>query len=361
MSEQPKYGVILKLPDGKKYEFEQISSLQWERYENLPGQCKFSLPQNDPKISLIANDSQFIQILIVRDGSLVWQGFVAYIRDEKDVVTIWGLGLLECLKWYRVGYDTEYSGKKIGSEIISPIWDLIDARTGAILGDVIKKGTIQDPYDTGTTTAKTIDRTVFDEDFYTLCMEMLYLSRADSPSGAWVQNAVMAVSLSETAPTFSFSRNVGEDKSRVIWELDSEIAAFRQDKDFRFIRNDVKGLGIAEGPEVLNKTETDSTSRTSYYLREISKVFERVTSQSELDEATKNYLAEEKDPRKTFGVNFSQGIAPFDGYVMGDNVKIRISRGRLSVDEYFRVVGMEVAVTDAGVELVNPVVQRKRT
>ena len=360
MSEQLKYGVILKLPDGKKYEFEQVSGLQWERYENMPGQCKFSLPQLDPKISLISNDSRFIQILILRDGTLVWQGFVAFIRDEKDLVTIWGLGLLECLKWYRVGYDVQYTGKKIGSEILSPIWDAIDARTGAILGDVIKKGTIQDPYTTGTSTAKTIDRNVFDEDFYTLCLEMIYLSRADSPSGTWVQNTVMEVSLSETSPSFNFLRNVGVDKPQVIWELDSEIASFRQDKDFRFIMNDVKGLSIVEGPKIINRTEVDTTSRTNYYLREISKVFERATSQSELNEETKNLLAEEKDPRKTFAVNFAQGIAPFDGYIMGDNVRIRINRGRLNIDEYFRVVGMEVTITDAGVELVNPIVQRKR-
>lgn len=288
----PHYKVILQLPDGKEYEFEQRTNLQWERYENMPGRCKFNIPYNDPKISLISNDEQFIRIFIYRNTSLVWQGFVAFTEDSEKQTVIYGMGLLECLKWYRVGYDDEYENKRIGSEILSPIWNSIAGRTGSILGSVISKGTIQNPYTTGTSTAKTITRTVFDEDFYTLCQEMIYLSRADSPSGSWEQNTVMEVSLSKTSPTFSFTRNKGSNKTQVIFELDSEISGFTQTKDFRFIRNNIKGFTIAEGPEILDKTESNTTSRSKYYLRETSQVFPRTTSQSELDEAVKDELAE---------------------------------------------------------------------
>lgn len=357
---QPNYKVILQLANGNEYEFEQRTQLQWERYENIPGRCKFAIPHNDPKISNISDDSQFIQIFIYRNTSLVWQGFVAYLEDTENQTTIYGLGLLECLKWYRVGYDTEYSSKKIGTEILEPIWNSAAGRSDSILGDVIDKGSFQDPYDSGTSTPKTITRKVFDEDYYTLCQEMIYLSRADSPSGSWTQNAVMEVTLSKTSPTFNFKRDVGSDKTQKIFELDSEISTFTQSKDFRFIRNDIKGLTVAEGPEVLNATETDATSQSNYYLREISKVFARTTTQSELNEATKDELAENKTPQREFYVTFSSGVKPFDGYSMGDNIKIRINRGRIDVDTFFRVVGMEVNVTNEGVELARPILQRKR-
>ncbi len=170
----------------------------------------------------------------------------------------------------------------------------------------------------------------------------------------------MEVTLSKTAPTFNFTRNKGEDKSQVVFELDSEIAGFTQTKDFRFIRNDVKGFAIAEGPEILDKTETDSTSRTAYYLREISQIIPRATSQSELDEATKDELAEKKDPKKNFYITFASGLEPFDGYSMGDNVKVRIDRGRIDIDEFFRVIGMEVRY-EGEVETTRPILQRKRT
>jgi hypothetical protein len=45
---------------------------------------------------------------------------------------------------------------------------------------------------------------------------------------------------------------------------------------------------------------------------------------------------------------------------MGDNVRVIIDRGRIDVDEYFRVVGMEVRVEN-GVETARPILQRKRT
>lgn len=360
MPATPKYSVVLKLADGKKYDFEQFADLQYEDYENQPGRCKFSVPYNDPKITAISSDEQFIQILIYRNTVLCWQGFVACITDDVQSTTFYGLSLLECLKWYRVGFDVDYTTKKIGTEIISPIWDAIDARTGAILGDVIKKGTIEDPYATGGTTAKTITRTVFDEDFFTLCQELIAISRSDSPSGTWVQNTVMAISLSETAPTFSFSRNVGANKTTKIFELDSEIADFIYTKDFRFIRNDIKGITVAEGPEILTKTETDSTSITSYYLREISQMAGG-TNQGELDEKTKNLLKLQKDPEENWYLSFTSNVVPYDGYVMGDNLLVRIDRGRVSLNEYFRVIGMEVSINNSGVEIAHPILEKIRT
>lgn len=360
MAASPKYNVILKLADGKKYDFEKYADLSYEDYENQPGRCKFSIPANDSKIALISSDEQFIQILITRNGVLAWQGFVACITDDIQSTTFYGLSLLECLKWYRVGFNTAYTTKKIGTEILSPIWDAIDTRTGAILGDVIKKGTIEDPYATGGTTAKTITRTVFDEDFFTLCQEMIAESRADSPSGSWVQNTVMAVSLSETAPTFSFLRNVGANKTTKILELGSEISDFIYTKDFRFIRNDITGMTVAEGPEILTKNLADTTSRTAFYLREISQLAGG-TTQSELDEKTKNLLKLQKDPEKNWYLSFASNVIPYDGYVMGDNLTVRIDRGRVDLNAYFRVIGMEVTVTNSGVEITHPILEKVRT
>lgn len=349
------------LPTGVKYEFEEWTDLEWNDYENQPGRCRFSVPNTDPKLALLTDTNKFIQILIYRNSVLIWQGFVAFTSDDINKTDFYGLSFLECLKWYRVGYNTNYSGKKIGSEIISPIWDAIDARSGAILGDIIKKGTIEDPYDTGTTTAKTITRTVFDEDFFTLCQELIALSRADSPDGSWVQETVMAVSLSETAPTFSFSRNVGSDKTTLVYELDSEISDFIYTKDYRFIRNDVKGMAIVSGPEIINDTQTDSTSQSAYYLREISTVYEGISDTSELSEKVKNDLKDLKDPEDNWYLSFTSNIAPYSGYVMGDNLLVRINRGRVNLNSYFRVIGMEVSIQNGGAEITHPILQEKRT
>lgn len=358
---QPKYSIILRLPAGERYEFEQFSDFRYEDYENEVGRCTFSLPSDDPKMANLQDLNKFVQIFIFRDTVLAWQGFVAFVSDDTDKTTFYGLSLLECLKWYRSGYNVTYTDKKIGTEIISPIWDAIDSRTGAVLGDLIAKGTMEDPYTTGTTTAKTISRTMFDEDFFTFCQQMVAISKADSPSGAWVQNTVMAVSLSETAPTFSFLRNVGADKPQAIFELDSEISDFLYTQDYRFIKNDIKGLAIITGPSVVTSAQADTTSRTAHYLREISPVFDSISTQGELDERTKNFLKENKDIETNWYLSFTSSLAPYNGYVMGDNILVRINKGRVNLNSYFRVIGMEVTVTNQGSEITHPILEKVRT
>ena len=199
-----------------------------------------------------------------------------------------------------------------------------------------------------------------DEDFFTLIKEMVALSRADSPSGSWKQDTVFDISLEEDTPTFTFLRDVGEDKPDVRLELGSEITDFLLTEDASGIRNSIRGLTVTDAPKVLQNTQTDTASRTEFYLRDIGIVFPSADKQSALNEKTKDYLKEKKDVRKDVAVGFASGLKPFDGYQMGDGVKVLINRGRVDVDEFYRVVGMRVGY-EAGVELTVPILRRKRT
>jgi len=357
----PNYSFVLIDSSGNKYEFEKATNRSWERYENDVGKCRFSIPHNDNKIVSAVFESGKTKIFIYRDNVLVWQGLVASTQDNVQGTTVFGLDYKECLKWYRVGFNTTYTSKKIGTEIVSPIFTAADARTGAAPGDLFALGTIEDPYTTSTTTAKTITRTTFDEDFFSLLQEMVYVSRSNSPASTWVQNTVFDITISETAPTFTFLRNVGVDKPNVVFTLDSEIIGFDQVHDFRFIRNDIKGYSIISGPSVINSSQADATSVSSHYLREFAPSYGGITTQGELDERAKDELKSDKDHKRILSVSFASGLIPFDGYVMGDNVKVVINRGRVAINEYMRVVGMLVDIDDTGAELTRPLLQEKRT
>jgi len=355
-----KYKVIIKTPSGELYEFEKASTIQWEQYENKPGIARFLLPESDFKLvasSLAVGKTQF---LVFRDGALVWQGLVTVTEDNKEGTFVYGLGLLEVLKWYQIGKDVIYTNKKIGSEFLSPIWNAIAARSNTAFGTLLTKGTIEDPYTTGTATPKTISKTTFDENFYETVEEMVALSRSDSPSGAWEQNTVFDVTLSETTPTFRFRRNVGVDKPDVRLELDSEITDFTFIDDARDLANTVIGYTVTSNPSVLNSPQTDTTSQTTYYRREFSPVFETLDKQNALDERAKDFLKEFKEPKEIVLAEYAAGLEPFDGYDMGDNVKILINRGRVNVDKFYRVIGMRV-LFQAGVEVSVPILQEKRT
>jgi len=356
----PTYSVIIKDGSSILWEFDKASQIQWERYENKVGVARFLVPRTDFKLSPTSVALGKHEFRIYRDGLLVWQGLVMLTEDNKDGTFIYGLDLMEVLKWYQIGKDVKYTTKKIGTEIISPIWNAIAARSNAALGSLITKGTIEDPYQTGTSTPKTISKTTFEEDFFSFLNDMVALSRADSPSGAWEQNTVFDVTLSETAPTFRFRRNVGVDKPQVRFQLDSEITDYDFVNDGRDVKNTVTGYTITTNPSTLTSTQTDATSQTTYYRREFSPLFETLDAQNALDERTKDFLKEFKDSNEVILVQFAAGLTPFDGYVMGDNVKVIIDRGRVNVDEFYRVVGMRVAY-HAGVEVAVPILQEKRT
>jgi hypothetical protein len=90
-------------------------------------------------------------------------------------------------------------------------------------------------------------------------------------------------------------------------------------------------------------------------------MFEATATATELTQKVKNFLKDSKDPEQNWYMSFTSNHAPYDGYVMGDNLLVRINRGRVNLNSYFRVVGMEVTVTDQGVELTHPILQQKRT
>jgi len=360
MATNPKYSIILTDTSGNKYEFEKATNRAWERYENEVGKCRFTIPHNDSKITASVFDSGKTKIDIYRNGTVVWQGLLFTTEDNTEGTTVYGLDYKETLKWYRVGFNTSYSGVTIGSGVISPVFDAIDALSDSTPGSLFTKGTIENPYQTSTTTNKTISLTTFDEDFFTLLQKLVYYSRSNSPTGAWEQNTVFDIAPA-SSPTFTFLRNVGSDKSDAVFELDGEIINFSFINDFRFIHNDIKGYTVGTGPAVLNSTQTDSTSISAQYRRQFAPVHGDLTVQGELDERVKDQLKKEKDVAKTLTLSFAPGLAPFDGYSMGDGIKVRISRGRVSIDEFMRVVGMIVDVEDSGAEITRPILQRKRS
>lgn len=362
MATPPSYQIIVIRVSGEQTEFNNAVDIAWEWYENEVGRCRFAIAWNDLKLNdtSIESDS-FNEIRIYRDGVLVWQGFVAYIVDGVNETTVYGLTFLETLKWYGVGYNVTYDNKWIGAQIIDPIYDDILLRTNDFLGARLTKGTIQNTTVTGTGTPKAITRTTYNESFFSLLKEMVAISRSDSPAPPWKQDTVFEITFDENTPTFNFWKDVGADQADVIYELDSEIVGFALHYDFRSIFNDITGYGIEDGPKILTSNQVDTTSRTAYYLREFYPYFGSVTSQDETDESVKNTLKVLKDPAKVMTIELAAGLVPFDGYSMGDNINVRIDRGRVSVDEFFRVIGMEVSLSPTGVEKTIPLLERKRT
>lgn len=360
MAVPAKYIFVIKDFDGNLYEFERCTSRAWEWYENDVGRCRFFIPHNDLKLSTTSiPEDRYSEILIYRNGSLVWQGITQIVQDAIDGTWVYGETLMTALSWYGVRYSQAYTATAVGT-VITNEYDNIETRTANFLTAKITQGTIQDPYISGTTTSLTITRTLFHENFLDFLKQMVLVSRAEATS-SWDQNAVFNISFSETTPTFSFSRNVGSQKADVVLELDSEIVDYNNPKDFRGILSYVKGLAITSGPSVINSTEDSTVVAANWYRREFYPFFNSVNAQNDLDSRTNNFLHERRDPKREMKIKLTAGLTPFDGYTMGDSIKIRINRGRTVIDEFRRVIGMEVSIEDTGVEQSVPILQKART
>lgn len=360
MAAIPKYVFVIKDSSGNQYEFERSTNRAYENYENDIGRCRFFIPHNDLKLSSssVSVDS-LSQILIYRNGTLVWQGVVQIVQDTVDGTWVYGETFMATLGWYGVRYNQVYTAAAIGS-IITDEYDNIESRSGNFISSKITQGTIESPYISATANNLTITRTLFNENFLSFLKQMVLAGRAEMTS-TFAQNTVFNISFSETTPTFSFLRNVGSNKSDVVLELDSEIVDFNIPRDFRDVSNQVKGLAIASGPTVISATYSDTTSNTAWYRREFYPFFNNITAQGELNQRSSNFLEDRKEPRRDMKLRLAQGLVPFDGYVMGDSIKIRINRGRVSIDEFRRVIGMEVQIDDSGIEQTVPILQKARS
>jgi len=353
------YSFVIENGSGDVFEFTKATQRAYTRYENDVGRCRFLIPWSDLKLTTTSvDDTALSKIRIYREGSLVWQGITSIIQDTPDGTWVYGEDYKSALGWYSTRFNQAHSAANIGT-IITNEYDNIETRTGDFFSE-FTQGTIETPYQTSTTTNLTLTRTLFADNFLTFLQEMVAVARGEMTSG-WSQNTVFDISLHETTPTFTFTRDVGADKSDVIFELDSEILDFTIPRDFRGIVTDATGYAIATGPAVLSSSESDATSRTAWNRREAYPFYQYITAQGDLDQTVDNLIGDSKDAKPDMILQFAPGLTPFGGYVMGDNVKIRIKKGRVSIDEFRRVVGMEVRIDDTGVENAVPILKKNRS
>lgn len=359
MAAEPKYSFVIENSSGDVFEYTRAVKRIYTRYENDVGRCRFLIPWNDLNLNTTSvDDTGYSEIRIYRNGTLVWQGILQIVQDTPDGTWIYGEDYKAALGWYGTRFDQAHSAADIGT-VITAEYDNIETRAGNFFTAKITQGTIQSPYQTGTTSNLAITRTLFADNFLTFLQDMVAVGRGEM-TAAWDQNCVFDISLSESAPTFSFLRNVGSDKEDVVFELDSEILNFNMPRDFRNIITDATGYAIATGPAQLSSSEADATARTAWYRREKYPFYNHITAQNDLDQTVDNLVGDQKSVRPDMVLQFAPGHAPFNGYVMGDNIRLRINRGRIALNELRRVVGMEVEISDTGIETAVPILMKNR-
>ena len=318
----------------------------WSKYLSLPGEASFTLPINDTKAT-DTNIGLRNGLKIYRYNKVVWEGFIdGHDETDQDIV-------VHASGWLQI----------FASRLIKPTSAEISAGTGhkysskrvadQVMKDIIDRNNTDN--DTGISTS-TGDGASYPTDTDTITIEI----PPYEPSLSWLVNLANAYKLEQEVVWNS-------DHDALVWKCTKEADAedrgdivFRYGqggniKDFQraYTLNGMVNVLIAvptgEGYDFLKdrKVLQDASSIAEYGFREEAVPFQYAgTDADNLTDLANEYLKKHKYPIEIMRFKLRPN-APFLGdWNLGDYVKFYIEADRIDIDDWRRIVGIEVKIDD---------------
>lgn len=137
----------------------------------------------------------------------------------------------------------------------------------------------------------------------------------------------------------------------IVWEAGKNIVLLDYQEDGDRYANQVTAFGNGEGREMLIADLADTgTGLLVFEAQESRKDVKRISTLEAHAQATLNRL---RDGERTCRVSITDSTdAPFGAYIPGDEVRLRISRGWLDMDERWRIQAFTVSPDDGGGETI---------
>ncbi len=345
----PEVKIVVETSAGTETgEFENAKDISLTRFLSSIGELVFTIPKEDPKFSLLTGLKSHIKV--VRNGTVIWKGVFDFLRETSDNYIIFASSYESLMNYYLVAPDApststlrKFTAKKIGTEIAQVLFSEAEALTNSLL-DGFTIGTVENPYTPSTTTEMTPT------------MEFDYASLYEAVERcALAGGADFEISLTKA---FNFYRRKGANKPNVVLHLrelePSNVSDYRKDTDFRRIGNDIYAFGVGVGVNFLKSNTTDSTSQTAYGLMQRNLGMPKtLVDQASLDKLVSDQINLIKNPPAvTEPKVISSGFGLFDGWDLGDNVYVDIDHGGTVINEYKRVIGVQVGYSNTGAESV---------
>lgn len=358
---------VIYTPDGNggpgvpKLELDRdILNCVWQQNQSLPGFAAFSLARFNPKLSSI-NWMQDHIALVREDGRATKTVFAGkLVKPEMAgtdvIVRCWDYAAF--LQRSRTGFRTDYSSKKIGTEIIKPEWDLAQSVSNSPFA-FVADGTFEDPLGLdGVTAIRTnadFGVVLFNRlfTFYTLC-EMAMANTANN----------VKFEITREAPfTFNVWKNYGTAKTKYAFSFPGNLVAHDYSPGFDAYRNDIATV-ISDGAGGDSEYSVQSTDvATSPYRRLQDAVAVRTllgaTGATESDQGKaviERLLKEGLRTPQLISLQPRQGeLTPFDGWDLGDTFRVTLQKPDRSGDEYdghVRAVSVGAAWTPEAGELL---------
>lgn len=346
----PDIKIVIETNDGVETgEFENSKDISLTRFLSSAGELVFTIPKQDPKFALLTGMKSHLKF--VRNGTVIWKGNYDFLREDANNYTIFGSTYEALMDNYLVvptapstSTVRTFTAKKLGTEVAQILFNEAKALTNSLLAN-FTLGTVENPYTPDTTTEMTPN------------MEFDY----DTLYDAVAKSAMAGGADFEITPSkvFNFYRRKGANKADIVLHLKdlepSNIVNYQRDTDFRRIGNDIYAFGVGVGVNFLKANTTDSTSQTTYGLMQKNLGMPKYL----VDQASLNKLVDDQieliknPPQVTEPQIVSSGFGFLDGWDIGDNVKVSIDHGGTLIDEYRRVIGVQLAYANSGAESIH--------
>lgn len=309
-------------------------------FANQPGESFFTLPWNHPMISECQPLLRHIEIDRLSssgDYIAIWSGYLNDYDATEDEVVFYGEDYLSTLTASITGSNSSYTSKTIGFMIGDQIIQGPNARLAFMnIGSI----------DATTTTTSVLTSFQPRLEFFAQLAEI-------SAAGTSNRPIIQIGPRSSATPSFTFNQNQGSNKDAILLEYGGLVNGFRYLPGWARVRSDIYAIGQKrEGATLLFSHQTAIAASTYGDLQQAT-VFIDIVDQAALDKRT--LRAARKAARIGKDLSLSTrvgGLAPWDGYDLGDSIRVKIDRGIVSVNDYFTVWGQEwIGKNDGSEEL----------
>lgn len=336
---------------------------QFTIFENNPGELRLTLPLKSPLAdsSIVGKHTNIIEVF--EGTTLRFAGIVEDLIFTEDTVTVIARSYLQVLGYLfarkaGTGVVGDYYNSNVTRDnnafsaiaintIITTIFNNAKAETDSLLGATkinVALGTVEAPVSPATASVKADFITALD--FIEALTEMA--REANS----------MAVFEITPGKVFNFFANKNIDQSNAVFILGKNLIRIDYAEYASSISNVGFGVGSGlAGAELKTTSFTDAVSRSAFGAMHDAQTYKDINTVATLDSLLKNYVKQFKDPEKLMGFRLKTNL--FDGWNIGDNVRIIAKNGLLNIDEFRRVVG--VGVFDGDKTELSILTEAKRT
>lgn len=340
-------------------DLELVKNVGYADYINDVPEAFFTLDQGDPKIATLLPYIGRAHVRVLRNGDVVWAGWLMDTDEEHEDVIFYCYGYLGGLFWMLSDWNQTWTNAQINT-IVSDLWTRAKSGLSKSLLAFVQTGTIEAP--TTTTGGSTPIVLPNFRSFYSVILTVFQQLAAVGMSNT--ANTVVFEITHSSTPTFNFWKNRGSLKADARLEFGGNVLKYRRRRKLVYRRNDVYAVGSAPHDVVMRDNQADTADFDTWGRRMGSALFGWARDEAELQRANQHRLkiAKREDVDLTLITKANSIVPPGAtgaSVMLSDLVPVSLRRGVTQLEETFQLIGYQT-IAQRGVEHVHLMFQEQR-